>query len=223
MILQRTPEWYTARLGKFTASCFHELLSRPSDPNAIWSKSAIKCIERAALQIWEGQYHSTPDNVATRWGVYHEPLAIEAYAKKTGYVVNEAGFMLHQEINDAGATPDAMVLCTETGQYVPLQVKCHYNRQSHADYIQRMHTGEDLKKIKSQYYCQVQGEIWVTGADYGWFVSFDPRMEEHRKVHYVKVSRDEQFIRLLREKVLDAVQFRERVIEQLKINGKILS
>jgi hypothetical protein len=222
MILQRTSEWYNARLGKFTASCFHELMSKPADVKSAWSKTALKCIERAALQIYQGYYYSSPDNEATRWGMDNEPFAIEAFAEKTGYSVIEAGFVLHPELIDAGATPDALVICPETGNSVPLQVKCHFNRLSHPDYLQRLHTSADLRKMKSHYYCQVQGEIWVTGAAYGFFVSFDPRLEDDRKVHYIRVQRDDVFIRQLEEKVKYAIIFRDWMVEEFKANRKAL-
>jgi hypothetical protein len=216
MILQRTPEWYTARLGKFTASCFHELISRPQDRKSEWSKSAMKSIERAALQIFDGRYIYSPDNEATRWGMDNEPFAIQAFSEATGFATIDKGFLLHPEMPDVGATPDAMVLCPETGQYFPLQVKCHFNRYSHADYLVRMRSGADLQKMKSQYYCQVQGEIWVTGAAYGWFGSYDPRMDEGSKIHYIKVERNEDFIAMLEDKVLKAIQLRDEMIEDFR-------
>jgi hypothetical protein len=215
MILQRTPEWYEARMGKFTASCFHEVLSKPADKHARWSKTALKCIERAALQIHMGQYVFRPDNEATRWGMDQESAAIREFTLKTGLQTIDSGFLIHPQIQDVGATPDAIVLCPD-GQRVPLQVKCHFNRYSHPDYLKRLWSGEDLKKMKSHYYCQVQGEIWVTQSHYGYFASYDPRMPEDCRIHSVKVNRDELFIEKLEQKVRMAIHERNEIVEKLR-------
>jgi len=58
MIRQRTPEWYSARLGKFTASHFSDLMAKPAANLAPWSKSAINYIQDLALQLYLNKYTS---------------------------------------------------------------------------------------------------------------------------------------------------------------------
>ncbi len=77
-----------------------------------------------------------------------------------------------------------------------------------------------MKKSKSQYYWQIQGEIWVTGADFGYFVSFDPRTTGDKRLHYVKIDRDEKAIEELRFAVLKSLEKRDELLHQFKTGAR---
>ena len=81
MIKQRTKEWYASRIGKFTASGFSNLMAKPRDKSATWSRSALNYIEKAAAQLYYNDYYSRPNNDATRWGMAHEDSAIKEFSR----------------------------------------------------------------------------------------------------------------------------------------------
>ncbi|MBN1182186.1 MAG: YqaJ viral recombinase family protein [Bacteroidales bacterium] len=219
IIRHRTPEWYRARIGKFTASNFADLMAKPADGSSGWSKSAMKCIEDLAFQMHENAYHEKPDNDATRWGIRYEPDAIREFSEISGYEVVETGFVLHPELSEVGATPDTIVI--ENGQrdnLVIAQIKCPYCSRIHLDYIRKIKDASTLKKSKLHYHWQIQGELWVTGASHSYFVSYDPRLSESQQLHYVKIERDEEAINQLKTVILKAIRLRNEISEKYKNN-----
>ncbi len=219
MILQRTSEWYAARLGKFTASKFSYLMAKPANKSSKWSKSALNYIEKKATELYYKKHHERPDNDATRWGHRNESAALLKFSENTGYQTIEAGFVLHKNLLDVGATPDAYVFENGNNENPKtIQVKCPYNPKIHADYFNRMHSCWDLKRIKSGYYLQMQGEIWVTEAEYSFFASFDPRATEECCMRYFKVLRDDKTIDMLENRLKESIELRNEILNDLR-NG----
>jgi putative phage-type endonuclease len=92
---QRTPEWFEARAGRLTASCFGAALglSPHLSRQALWR-------QLTGRETFEG-------NVATDWGTEHEDEAICAYEELTGSIVLPAPFVPYQEWS--GCSPDGYV------------------------------------------------------------------------------------------------------------------
>jgi hypothetical protein len=222
MIAQRTPEWYKMRIGKFTASNFSNLLTRPADKNALLSKSALNCIEKAAAQLFYNKFYERPDNDATRWGLKHESKAILIFSERTGMQVKDIGYIEHPHLISVGATPDTQVIDTaQPNKLIIAQIKCPYNSDYHTDYLNKISDTQSLKKKKPEYYWQIQGEIWVTGADHSYFVSFDPRMAGNDCLHYIKINRDNDAIVQLEATINQAIKLRDILLDDFR-NGRKL-
>ena len=214
MIKYRTQEWYKARIGKFTASNFGGLMSKPADKTASISKTALNCIEKAAAQLFYNTTYERPDNDATRWGVNHEEEAIKEFVKCTNLKVLESGFTLHPKYPDVGATPDAIFYSPEFPlKTIITQIKCPYNADNHTSYRTNILDGLMLKSLQTKYFWQVQGEIWVTNSLHGYFVSYNPRENEDNRLHIVKVDRDETALTLLESKIVEAIEMRNNILE----------
>jgi predicted phage-related endonuclease len=219
IIRQRTAEWYTARLGKFTASHFSELMAKPADRSATWSKSAINYIQNLALQLYLNEYTSRPDNDATRWGVRYEDKALKEFGSVTGFKINESGFLVHPEIPEIGATPDAFIIEDSQSENIILaQVKCPFCQKNHLKYSRKIRDAGSLKKSSCTYHWQIQGEIWVTGASHSYFVSYDPRLLGSHKLHYAKIERDQQALDHLESVLPEAIVLRNEFLEEYR-NG----
>lgn len=217
MILQRTPEWYRARIGKFTASCFSKIVSKPADKTARVSRTALNYIEKAATQLYFNDYLPSIDSHSTRWGNNHEEEAIRAFSLKTGFKTKESGFKLHPHYPDFGATPDALVEDKDFfSRTIVAQIKCPYNPKNHTEYRKKISDAFSLRKKKSEYFWQIQGEIWISDAVHGYFVSFDPRLDESENVHIVKIERDEQAIGFLKEKLQESLVLRNEILGALR-------
>jgi hypothetical protein len=219
IIRQRTEEWYSARLGKFTASSFAELMAKPADRSAIWSKSAISYIQDLALQLHINKHTWRQDNDATRWGMRNEDLALQAFGSVSGFKIIESGFVLHPRFPEVGATPDAFI--TEDhqfGEIVLAQVKCPFSQKNHLKYIRKIHDAVSLKNCRSAYHWQIQGEIWVTEASHSYFVSFDPRLPGRNKLHYARIERDQRAIDQLETIIPQAISLRNHFLEEYRNN-----
>jgi exodeoxyribonuclease (lambda-induced) len=221
IIKQRTIEWYEARTGKFTASNFSQLMEKPVDKSATWSKSSINYIQDLALQLFLNKYTWRQDNDATRWGMRNEEEALLEFRNASGYKINESGFILHPRFPDAGATPDAFVTENDQSESLILaQVKCPYSQKNHLHYVRKIQDARSLKKCRCAYHWQIQGEIWVTGASHSYFVSFDPRLFGRQRLHYVKIERDQQAIDQLESVIPKAIALRDEFLEEYR-NGSL--
>jgi len=221
IIKHRSPEWYKARIGKFTASNFGVLMSKAADGSDGWSKSAMDCINDLARQLYENEYHERPDNDATRWGINHEAKAIQEFSRASGLEVADAGFVLHPDFPDVGATPDAIVIDkSQSGKLILAQIKCPYCSQNHLNYTRKIKDSTTLRQSKLHYYLQMQGEMWVTGASHSYFVSYDPRLSGENRMHYVKIERDEEAIEQLRKVILKAIILRNEILSKFQNKKK---
>lgn len=221
MILHRTPEWYKIRIGKFTASNFPNLVARPADKNASISKSALNCIEKAAAQLYYNKYQERPDSDATRWGLKYENTAIKFFSERIEMPTQDMGYIEHPDLSSVGATPDTQIIdINQPDKLIIAQIKCPYNAQYHLDYLNKIFDTETLKKKKSEYYWQIQGEMWVTGADHSYFVSFDPRIiGTIGCLHFVKIYRDNDAIERLEGAINQAIILRDTLLDDFK-NGR---
>ena len=72
--------------------------------------------------------------------------------------------------------------------------------------------GYYLKGFPSEYKQQVQGQMWITGRKWCDFYAYHPEM----KPFMIRVDRDEDYIKLLSEKVLEFIGKVDKLKEQLK-------
>lgn len=123
---------------------------------------------------------------AMRWGQINEPWAKAKYQLVTGNVVNEAYFLRHPELR-CGASPDGNVIDRETGEIGILEIKC---LESHNHLYKIIRT----QKIPSEFYVQIQMEMWLANVDFGDFVGYDSRMPGKLDIFIKRVRRNDQFI-----------------------------
>ena len=212
MIKQRTKEWYRARIGKFTASNFANLMAKPADKSALWSKSALNTIEKAAAQLYYNDYYERPNTNSTSWGNDNENKAIFEFQKKLDCEISEAGFILHPEIKDIGATPDVFI--KYNNEISIAQIKCPFSEEIHLKYCQKIFDAQSLKKTKSEYFWQIQGEIWITNSQYCYFVSFNPRLNNSNRLHYAKIDRDDNAINQLKLQIYNSIKLRDEILQK---------
>lgn len=225
IIEQRTTEWYRARLGKFTASGFGKLMARPRYE---WRKFAVKAdelIERKAYEIYLDKYIYDPpfDQVAADFGIKNEAGALQYLQNHKGFVIKDWGLVFNEEWPDIAATPDGVLWDTGVDKPIALiQIKCPYNGSYHEKYRTTIFNAKDLKKKKSEYYWQMQGEMWVCGLENSAFVSFNPRIHFDQQLHIAPVERNETDIAILKERVFEAIDARNKIVESLNNGSKQL-
>lgn len=158
---QGTPEWREARAGKATGSMADCIVAK------------IKTGEAAArrdyrVQVVTERLTCAPaeDGFVSKdmlWGTEHEPYARMAFEAETGELVQEAGFAYLPDVA-AGCSVDGFV-----GDGI-FEAKCPKSA-THIKYLM-------ADKLPAEYVPQVTHNLWVTGAAFADFVSFDPRMPE---------------------------------------------
>lgn len=177
MIIQRSEEWFQARLGKATASSFHNIVK--SEKLAGWKNYRTELALERITGVRQEGYTSTE----MQWGIDTEPLARLHYVLATKNEVTECGFFEHPTLA-AGASPDGLL-----GDDGGLEIKC----PNSATHIQTLRTG----KIPDLYVPQVQGGMYITGRKYWDYVSFDPRLPKNAALFIIRAKRDDDYIEML--------------------------
>jgi putative phage-type endonuclease len=151
-----------------------------------------------------GQVADSFNNAAMQWGTDHEPLARIRYEADTGYFVDEAEFCFHPTIKWLGASPDGVI----SGVNALIEIKCP-NTQTHLGY--RLDN-----KPPAAYVNQMQCQMWVTGAIYSDFVSYDPRVPEHLQLFVSRLRRDDDLIAKMETEVVKFLGEVDDAIKQLE-------
>jgi putative phage-type endonuclease len=175
---QGSDEWKMQRLGKATASRIADIIAQTkSGPSA----SRKNYMAQLVVERLTGEVAESFSNAAMQWGTETEPQARAAYSFLKGAEVEEAPFVVHPSIPDAGASPDGLV-----GSDGLIEIKCPQS-STHIDTIL---TG----KIDGKYITQIMWQLACTGRAFCDFVSYDPRMPEHLAIWVKRVPRDDAMI-----------------------------
>jgi putative phage-type endonuclease len=181
---QRTEEWFSARLGKVTASRVADVLAKIKTGESA-SRKNYKM--ELVVQRLTGKPQESFTNAAMEWGTEQEPFARMAYEAHTGTFVKEEGFVDHPTIEGFGCSPDGLV-----GDGL-IEIKCP-NTATHIETVLE-------NKAPSKYIPQMQCQMAVTGAKWCDFVSFDPRTPEDLQLFIIRVERDEEYIAEMEKEV----------------------
>lgn len=200
MMEQRTPEWFSARAGKFTSSRAGDLMSRTkSGPSA--SRGALLAL--LAVERLTGKPVETYQNDAMRRGQELEAEARDAYSFATGNAVQEVGFVEAGDLPNTSSSPDGLI-----GGDGMVEIKCPANMAKHLDALRN---GAHAK----EYRWQLQHQLLVTGRAWVDAVSYDPRYPEHLQLAIVRVERDEAAINELREAIDKADAEVDAIVREL--------
>lgn len=180
-IIQGSPEWHAARLGKVTASRVADVVAKTKTG---WGASRANYMAELLVERLTGQPAERYTNSAMQWGLDTEPEAKAAYEFRTDAAVAEAGFVPHPTIPMSGASPDGYV-----GNDGLVEIKCP-NTATHIDTL----LGQS---VPDKYVAQMQWQMACTGRRWCDLVSFDPRMPEPMRMFVGRVLRDDARIRAL--------------------------
>jgi predicted phage-related endonuclease len=169
---QRSPEWFTARLGRLTGSAAADMLSAIKSGEAAARRdlrTRLVC-ERLTGLPQEDAY----TNAAMQRGIDCEPLALAAYEAQSGHLVQATGFL---------SSPDLMIGCSldgHVGNFVGIvEAKCPKS----STHLRYLHTGG----VPAEYLPQIRHNLCVTGAEWCDFVSWDDRFPAHLETFIARV------------------------------------
>ena len=201
MINQGSPEWFAQRLGHVTASRMSDVLAKgKSGEAATRAKYRMQIIAERIT----GRVSESFSSAAMEWGTEQEPFARMRYAAATGRIVDEAEFCFHPTIKWLGASPDGVI----SGVSGLIEIKCP-NTQTHLGY--RLDN-----KPPAAYINQMQCQMWVTGADWCDFVSYDPRVPEHLQLFVSRLQRDNDLIAKMEIETIKFLSEVDDAINQLE-------
>lgn len=160
-LIQGSPEWFAARLGKVTASRINDVMATLKSGGEAAGRKNYRA--QLVVERLTGQVAETYTNGAMQWGTDHEPDAREAYEFWAGVSVERAGFIDHPTIEGTGASPDGLIGCDGM-----IEIKC----PNTATHIEWMLAG----KVPPEHINQMTWQMECCNRKWCDFVSYDPRM-----------------------------------------------
>lgn len=183
---QRSEEWFSARLGKVTASRIADVIAKTkSGPSASRGNYAVEL----ALERITNQRRESFASTAMQRGTDLEPEARGAYEIWSGNLVNEVGFVDHPIILMSGASPDGLI-CDDG----LLEIKCP-GGVAHLETL-------TSKKVPGKYRPQVQWQMACTAREWCDFVSYNPDFPGRASLICIREERDATYIATLEEEVI---------------------
>lgn len=179
---QRSEEWYSVRLGKFTASDFDTLMPSTKQDIGDFNKTQMAIIYRVASERMTGKAKApwfVSQSMAN--GIYMEAEAVAAYEIETGNAVDRmVGFV---EWSDwLGSSPDGI---SSPGG---VEIKCP-DSATHLRYML------NHSELLADYSWQAIGSMYFTSSQYWDLVSYDPRFIDPSKQLVIKrIEYDQQMI-----------------------------
>lgn len=127
---------------------------------------------------------------------------------------------IHLQSLISGSDAMAAALMAEEEQDIEAALKASLNYISAQIPKRRPGVGTGTKQLKmvpipSQYYPQVQGNLWVLGREWCDYVSYDPRFPPHLRLYVHRVYRDEPYISKLKDEVLQFLEEVESAVARL--------
>jgi putative phage-type endonuclease len=159
---QGSEAWHEARMGRITATDFNALMMKES------TAGFQNLIYRVVGELISGDVEETYSNDAMERGKALEPAAVAEFEEITGIKTEQIGFCIPDEgtefHNWIGCSPDRLL--PDNGL---LEVKCPLIK-AHLGYIEE-------NVMPSEYFWQVQAQLYITGFDYALFMSFYPEVK----------------------------------------------
>jgi len=165
-IEQGSPEWFSARAGVPSASCFNKIVTSKGKR----SSTRKAYLYQLAGERMTGEKADTYTSAAMERGIELEAEARGLYQLVTGESVREVALCYKNLHKLVSCSPDGLVSFNmDTERFRGgLEVKCP-SLHTHVEYIVK-------DKLPTAYFQQVQGSLWVTGLDWWDFVSYFPGM-----------------------------------------------
>ena len=171
---QRSEDWFAARLGRLTGSCANDMLAtiKSGEASARRDLRMRLVLERLTGTSQDDGYV----NAVMQWGIDHEPDAFDAYEAHSGNLVRRTGFLSHTTL---------MVGCSLDGDVDSfagiVELKCPKSA-THYGYLK-------AGAVPANHLPQIQHNLWVSGAEWCDFVSYDPRMPAGMQLFVSRVPR----------------------------------
>lgn len=193
MMKQRTPEWMDARVGRITGSRFADVMARPG------TEAYEGLVRDLAWERFTGRPLPTYQSPAMQRGVELESEARDWLAFERGEHIRQVGFLTHPDFSFVGCSPDGLI-----DPDMGVEIKCPLHRA----YMEVVRTRE----VPARYRWQVQGSLWVSGRRAWLFCAYHPELGGV----VVDVERDEQAIKQLQERCIQANIEIEEWVKQLR-------
>jgi hypothetical protein len=198
--VQGSEEWAMLRAGIPTSSQFHRIITPTGKKSE--QREGYKCDLLAERML--GRPLEDKKTLPMQRGSMTETEAVNYYTFVRELKTEPCGFMTNDE-ETVGASPDRIVIAEPRGL---LEVKCP-EAGTHVAYLL------SSKGAYTKYRTQCNGQLWISECDFVDVMSYYPALPEA----LVRIGRDEAFIPLIEEAVLEFSDDLERDWTRLVEDG----
>lgn len=210
---QRTYEWHEIRRGQFTASGISKLMGVKGLGQTGESYILEKVTEALGVDLNEVSTY------AMQYGIDMEPQAKAYYEQSFGVKITDVGYIVAPWCAEAGASPDGIINDSKL-----IEIKCPFNPVHHTQNL-LIKSSEDLKKLRPEYYWQMQMQMAVTDINKCDFVSFCPafmseingKLSGINRMIAIEITANESDIQLLKERIFEAVKIKHDLLSRIKL------
>lgn len=185
-IIQGSEEWFIEHAGKPGASSFNKIVTTKGELSKQADDYALQLAGEHLLGSMEHGYVS----FAMQQGLDRENEARQYYEMVYDAEVQQVGMVYKDERQDRLCSPDGLVIISNRYATKGLEIKCPMLK-AHIKYLLN-------KTFPIDYFCQIQGGLYITGFETWDFLSYYPGLDPF----LITVERDEKFIEKL-DKALD--------------------
>jgi hypothetical protein len=188
-----TEEWDKARLGRFTSSRIHLLMS-----DRFSTTDCVSYIYQKVGETITCKTTATEDDIIedenTSWGRENEPAAIRKFGRIKGIEFLVTQKIIFAPEGQFSSTPDAIwihsasVLKADEYNVSTLEVKCPRKYHKFIP-LWECNTPDDLKKFNKSYYWQVIDQMYNCDAAVGYFACFHPLFPEETNMKIIEFNK----------------------------------
>jgi hypothetical protein len=184
---QRSPEWVAARLGRLTGSRAGDMLAviRSGEAAARRDYRTQLVCERLTGQSQDDTYV----NAVMQRGIDLEPAAFAVYESLTGQMAERTGFLAH---------PTLRAGCSLDGHVGDFEGVVEFKAPKSATHVRWLKEGT----VPSEHVAQITHNLWITGAAWCDFMSYDDRFPVELQTVLIRMYRDERAIAEYEKKAL---------------------
>ena len=215
---QGTLEWLQARAGNITGSVAYMLMTKPRSKKdkeeGKLSSTAMSYLKKKAVEIYAGSDYNPLDLGASaemRRGNELEDEAVGQYLLATNRLPWDFS---HPDFVQCGPylgfSPDGLI-----GDSGMIEVKCPTSKNAIFDYW-TIKSAEDLKRIKKEYYWQIQYTLLLTGRQWCDFIVYTPQFGDKKSLYYIRIERVEEDIQELHNVLQRAVEEIELLLSEIQ-------
>jgi hypothetical protein len=195
---QGTEAWFRLRVGKVTMSNLDKIIT---PAKGLPSKSADDYMNFLLAELAYGRPLDTFTSAAMQDGIDGEEEAARIYCIENDCELEKIGFVTNDE-QTIGCSPDRDIV----GERKAVEIKVPLPK-THVGYLR-------TKSIEQDYWCQLQGQLWICELDKVDIYSYNPKMPRVQ----IEVGRDEDFIRKAQNLVGEFLEKMDKVKKELGIN-----
>lgn len=171
---QGSTEWHLSRAGRVTSSRANAMLAEGAKGKEAVGRRDLRkqlALEQIAGRSLDKDFASK----AMQQGTEREPDARRAYEARTGQLVLVSGFLQHKTLM-AGASLDGYV-----GEFEGLTEFKSPEWQAHDECVTH-------GVVPTKYLRQVTHQLWLTGAQWCDFTSYNPDFPERSRLKVIRVE-----------------------------------